>query len=144
MRRARIRTPNDDESSYHLPRIPSNRKSLPVQTDETEIIELLRNEIDVEVQTDSLPEIAGAVPPGGMRYKEIISAPKGVDKSTQVFPEDPDIFVFDKDVQEILEKLIGSTLVQCMGEVLEEEEINSITRQNKHHKVKTRVLLNDR
>ena len=68
----------------------------------------------------------------------------GVDKSTQVFPEDPEIFVFDKDVQEILEKLVGSTLVQCMSEVLEEEEISSITRQNKHHKVKTRVLLNDR
>ena len=140
MRRARLRTPNDDESSY----LPINRKSLPVQTDETEIIELLRSEIDAEVQTESIPETSGAVPPGGMSYKEIISAPVGVDKSTQVFPEDPDIFVFDKDVQEILEKLIGSTLVQCMGEVLEEEEINSITRQNKHHKVKTRVLLNDR
>ena len=76
-------------------------------------------------------------------YREILPLP-GVDKSTQVFPEDPEIFVFDKDVQEILEKLVGSTLVQCMGEVLEEEEINSITRQNKHHKVKTRVLLNDR
>ena len=140
MRRARLRTPNDDESSY----IPINRKSLPVQTDETEIIELLRSEIDAEVQTDSIPETSASVPPRGMKYKEIISAPQGIVKSTQVFPEDPDIFVFDKDVQEILEKLIGSTLVQCMGEVLEEEEINSITRQNKHHKVKTRVLLNDR
>ena len=142
MRRARMRTPNEEESSYH---IPINRKSLPVQTDETEIIELLRSEIDAEVQTESIADTSGSgVPPGGMSYKEIISAPVGVDKSTQVFPEDPDIFVFDKDVQEILEKLIGSTLVQCMGEVLEEEEINSITRQNKHHKVKTRVLLNDR
>ena len=140
MRRARLRPPSEEESNY----LPINRKSLPVQTDETEIIELLRSEIDAEVQTESIPETSGAVPPGGMSYKEIISAPVGVDKSTQVFPEDPDIFVFDKDVQEILEKLIGSTLVQCMGEVLEEEEINSITRQNKHHKVKTRVLLNDR
>ena len=62
----------------------------------------------------------------------------------QCFPEDPEIFVFDKDVKVILEKLVGTTLVQCMGEVLEEEEINAITRQNKHHKMKTNVLLHDR
>jgi hypothetical protein len=62
----------------------------------------------------------------------------------QVFPEDPDIFVFDKDVTDILERMVGTTLVQCMGEVLEEEEVSSITRQNKHHKVKTCILLNDR
>ena len=55
MRRARLRTPNDDESSY----LPINRKSLPVQTDETEIIELLRSEIDAEVQTESIPETSG-------------------------------------------------------------------------------------
>ena len=139
MRRARLTTPNHDDRYT-----PINRKSLHVQTEETEVIEL-RPEVDVEVQTD-LPEPSSisSGPPVGFSYKEELSAPQGVDKSTQVFPEDPDIFVFDKDVQEILEKLIGSTLVQCMGEVLEEEEINSITRQNKHHKVKTRVLLNDR
>ena len=133
MRRARIVTPNQDEVY-----IPINRKSLPVQTDETDIIEL-RPDVDAEVQTDHVHEPA-------RRQCSYVEAgpPMGIDKSTQVFPEDPDIFVFDKDVQEILEKLVGSTLVQCMGEVLEEEEINSITRQNKHHKVKTRVLLNDR
>ena len=140
MRRARLTTPNTDHSY-----IPINRKSLHVQTEETEMIEL-RPETDAEVQTDHMPEHSSVSsgPPEHFAYKEELSGPKSVDKSTQVFPEDPEIFVFDKDVQEILEKLIGSTLVQCMGEVLEEEEINSITRQNKHHKVKTRVLLNDR
>ena len=116
------------------------RKSLQVQTDETDIIQL-RPEVDAEVQTESTDEMP--LRRQASHYREILPLP-GVDKSTQVFPEDPEIFVFDKDVQEILEKLVGSTLVQCMGEVLEEEEINSITRQNKHHKVKTRVLLNDR
>ena len=147
LRRARIATPghaHDDSEPF----IPFNRKSLQVQTDETDIIQL-RPDVDVEVQTESIEEASsqslGSRDRRGQasHYREILPLP-GVDKSTQVFPEDPEIFVFDKDVQEILEKLVGSTLVQCMGEVLEEEEINSITRQNKHHKVKTRVLLNDR
>lgn len=136
MRRARGLAPHDEVF------MPINRKSLQVQTDEAEVIEL-RPEVDAEVQTDFISEPASPLA-GGFQYKEALSAPQAIDKSTQVFPEDPDIFVFDKDVQEILEKLVGSTLVQCMSEVLEEEEINSITRQNKHHKVKTRVLLNDR
>ena len=145
LRRARIATgPGDDSEPF----IPFNRKSLQVQTDETDIIQL-RPDVDVEVQTESIEEASsqslGSRDRRGQasHYREILPLP-GVDKSTQVFPEDPEIFVFDKDVQEILEKLVGSTLVQCMGEVLKKEEINSITRQNKHHKVKTRVLLNDR
>lgn len=116
-----------------------NRKTVPIQTDETEIIEL-RPEVDAEVQTDQVTE---SVHYGG-QYREASGQSLGVDKSTQVSQDDPEIFVFDREVQEILEKLIGTTLVQCMGEVLEEEEISSITRQNKHHKVKTSVLLNDR
>jgi hypothetical protein len=137
MRRAKFNQPQNEDVF-----MPMNRKSLPVQTEDTEFIEL-RSEVDAEVQTDG--NIVQAEPQyTSSPYKEALSGPQGVDKSTQVFPEDPDIFVFDKDVQEILEKLVGSTLVQCMSEVLEEEEINSITRQNKHHKVKTRVLLNDR
>ena len=83
MRRARIRTPNEDESSY----LPVNRKSLPVQTDETEIIELLRNEIDVEVQTDNLPEISGAVPPGGLPGQQ----QQQLNQSAMVSPNGPPV-----------------------------------------------------
>ncbi len=68
----------------------------------------------------------------------------GVDKSTQICPDDPEIFEFDKDVVEILEKIVGTIMVQSMGEVLEEEEVSSITKQKNHHKVRMTVLLGDR
>ena len=135
MRKTRTMNPNDE----HLVTMPFNRKSLTVQTEETEIIHL-RPEADAEVQTDQINE--NPLGRYGGQYREVKE--RGVDKSTQCSNEDPEIFVFDKDVRDILEKLVGTTLVQCMGEVLEEEEISAITRQNKHHKIKTNVLLHDR
>ena len=121
MRRTRNLNPNDD-----LVSMPFNRKSMTVQTEETEIIQL-RPEADAEVQTEQVSE--HPLSRFGGEYVELKD--KGIDKSTQCFPEDPEIFVFDKDVKIILEKLVGTTLVQCMGEVLEEEEISALTRQNR-------------
>ena len=42
----------------------------------------------------------------------------GVDKSTQILPDDPDLFVFDEEVVVVLEALVGKTLEQGLLEVL--------------------------
>lgn len=130
MRRARNLNPNDD-----LVSMPFNRKSMTVQTEETEIIHL-RPEADAEVQTEQVSSEHPLSRFGG-EYVELKD--KGVDKSTQCFPEDPEIFVFDKDVRVILEKLVGATLQQCMGEVLEEEELSALTRQNRLVQIGARI-----
>ena len=129
MRRTRNLNPNDD-----LVSMPFNRKSMTVQTEETEIIHL-RPEADAEVQTEQVSE--HPLSRFGGEYVELKD--KGVDKSTQCFPEDPEIFVFDKDVRVILEKLVGATLQQCMGEVLEEEELSALTRQNRLVQIGARI-----
>jgi hypothetical protein len=41
----------------------------------------------------------------------------GVDKSTQILPDDPDLFVFDEEVVVVLEALVGKTLEQGLLEV---------------------------
>jgi Radial spoke protein 3 len=42
----------------------------------------------------------------------------GVDKSTQILPDDPDLFVFDEEVVVVLEALVGKTLEQGLLEVV--------------------------
>ena len=46
----------------------------------------------------------------------------GQDKSTQILPDDPDLFVFDEEVGIVLEALVGKTLEMSLLEVIEEEE----------------------
>ena len=41
----------------------------------------------------------------------------GIDKSTQILPDDPDLFVFDEEVVVVLEALVGKTLEQGLLEV---------------------------
>ena len=67
-------------------------------------------ETDVGVQTDrdSWPPIV--VP------KQVPDV-YGVDKSTQILPDDPDLFVFDEEVVVVLEALVGKTLEQGLLEV---------------------------
>jgi hypothetical protein len=61
--------------------MPYNRKSLTIQTEDTEVIEL-RPEVDVQVQTEQVNE-SPAHPGGGGTFKEA-TVSVGVDKSTQV------------------------------------------------------------
>ena len=69
-------------------------------------------ESDVGVQTDRdiWPPIA--VPKN-------VPDSYGVDKSTQILPDDPDLFVFDEEVVVVLEALVGKTLEQGLLEVRE-------------------------
>ena len=107
------------------------------------------------IQTDSwLEEIKGRVqeshigvqtePP--IHYtpadtpRHVIQPPKGVDKSTQTLPDDPDLFVFNEEVVVVLEALVGKTLEQSMMEVIEEEELAAITRQKLSFRNKSMVI----
>jgi hypothetical protein len=65
---------------------------------------------DVGVQTDrdNWPPMVAA---------EQIPDAYGIDKSTQILPDDPDLFVFDEEVVVVLEALVGKTLEQGLLEV---------------------------
>ena len=109
------------------------------------------------IQTDSwLEEIRGRVqeshigvqteppihytPPETPRSRIIPQRPEGVDKSTQILPDDPDLFVFNEEVIVVLEALVGKTLEQSMMEVIEEEELAAITRQKLSFRNKSLVI----
>eukprot|EP00092_Neocalanus_flemingeri_P033005 GFUD01035897.1.p1 GENE.GFUD01035897.1~~GFUD01035897.1.p1 ORF type:complete len:251 (-),score=86.15 GFUD01035897.1:89-841(-) len=45
------------------------------------------------------------------------------DKETQIYNNDPHLFVFDKEVEVVMEAILGRTLEQSMMEVMQEEEM---------------------
>ena len=108
------------------------------------------------IQTDSwLEEIKGRVQeshigvqteppihytPAETPTRHVIKPPQGVDKSTQILPDDPDLFVFNEEVVVVLEALVGKTLEQSMMEVIEEEELAAITRQKLSFRNKAMVI----
>lgn len=51
----------------------------------------------------------------------------GVDASTEI--SDGELFDFDKEVQSILESLVGTTLQQALTEVVHEEEVADLREQ---------------
>ena len=81
-------------------------------------------ESHIGVQTDSPIHYTPPETP-----RQVYEPPVGVDKSTQILPDDPDLFVFHEEVVVVLEALVGKTLEQSMMEVIEEEELAAITRQ---------------
>merc|ERR1719248_116058 len=75
-------------------------------------------EFEAETQTDFLLDR----PPSPL----FMPAKVGVDIETQI--EEGELFDFDREVEPVLEVLVGKTLEQSMMEVLEEEELESIRR----------------
>merc|ERR1712226_680240 len=75
-------------------------------------------EFEAETQTDFLLDR----PPSPL----FMPAKIGVDIATQI--EDGELFDFDVECIPLLEVLVGKTLEQCMMEVLEEEELESLRR----------------
>ncbi|CAB4063454.1 RSPH3 [Lepeophtheirus salmonis] len=67
--------------------------------------------------------------------------PSGIDKSTQILPDDPELFIFDEEVTIVLEDLVGKTLEQSLIEVVEEEELAAITQQKLHFQTKKVIAL---
>lgn len=76
-------------------------------------------EFEAETQTDFLIDRPAS--------PMFMPAKIGVDAKTQIY--DGDLFDFDREVEPILEVLVGKTLEQSMMEVLEEEELMEI----RHH-----------
>merc|ERR1719487_2501521 len=75
-------------------------------------------EFEAETQTDFLLDR----PPSPL----FMPAKVGVDIETQI--EEGELFDFDREVEPVLEVLVGKTLEQSMMEVLEEEELDSLRR----------------
>lgn len=106
----------------------ASRKTTNIQTEKwLEEIKDRVPETDVGVQTD---EVSISSPPPVPREAFGGGAlTPGCDKSTQILPDDPDLFVFDEEVVIVLEALVGKTLEQSLLEVIDEEELAAITQQ---------------
>ena len=99
-------------------------------------------EADVAVQTDTPPALSRPITPtkGRITYQTAPDPTQNVDKSTQILPDDPDLFVFNDEVVVVLETLVGKTLEQSLVEVIEEEELAAITRQKLSFRNKSLVV----
>jgi radial spoke head protein 3 len=110
--------------SRHTPEPVEGRKHIPVQT-ELYLEELSDRveEVDVDVQTDEFLDR----PPSPL----FIPAKTGVDVSTQIY--DGDLFDFNIEVKPILEVLVGKTIEQSLLEVMEEEELADLRKQQREY-----------
>ena len=94
-------------------------------------------ETDVAVQTD---EVRPLTPPAMPREAQESAKDPGIDKSTQITADDPDLFVFDDEVVIVLEALVGKTLEQGLLEVIDEEETAHATKELEMEK-RAKVIL---
>merc|ERR1719337_195218 len=115
--RRRIMRANQTKKRAGTPEPVVGRKHIDIQTD-SYLEELTERtvEFEAETQTDFLLDR----PPSPL----FMPAKVGVDVDTQVL--DGELFDFDREVEPVLEVLVGKTLEQSMMEVLEEEELESI------------------
>merc|ERR1719181_1253297 len=117
--RRRIMRANQTKRRVGTPEPVVGRKHIDIQTD-SYLEELTERtvEFEAETQTDFLLDR----PPSPL----YMPAKVGVDIDTQI--EDGELFDFDREVEPVLEVLVGKTLEQSMMEVLEEEELESLRR----------------
>lgn len=121
-KRALARRRAKEQARRHTPEPVEGRKHIPVQT-ELYLEELSDRveEVDVDVQTDAFLDR----PPSPM----FVPAKTGVDVETQI--ADGDLFDFNIEVKPILEVLVGKTIEQSLLEVMEEEELAALRRQQR-------------
>jgi hypothetical protein len=117
--RRRLMRANQTKRRPGTPEAVMGRKHMDIQTD-SYLEELTERtvEFEAETQTDFLLDR----PPSPL----FMPAKVGVDIETQI--EEGELFDFDREVEPVLEVLVGKTLEQSMMEVLEEEECESIRR----------------
>lgn len=117
--RRRLMRANQTKHRPGTPEPVIGRKHMDIQTD-SYLEELTERtvEFEAETQTDFLLDR----PPSPL----FMPAKVGVDIETQI--EEGELFDFDREVEPVLEVLVGKTLEQSMMEVLEEEELESIRR----------------
>lgn len=96
------------------------RKHMDMQTEQfLEELKDKADEVTQETQTD--PMLDRPPTPNFVPFKT------GRDAETQI--QDGELFVFDTEVDPILDVLVGKTLEQAMLEVMQEEEIEAMRRQ---------------
>merc|ERR1719293_525704 len=117
--RRRLMRANMTKKRPGTPEAVPGRKHMDIQTD-SYLEELTERtvEFEAETQTDFLLDR----PPSPL----FMPAKIGVDTETQI--EEGELFDFDREVEPVLEILVGKTLEQSMMEVLEEEELESLRR----------------
>jgi hypothetical protein len=91
---------------------------------------------DREIESESFTQTDANRPPSPL----FIPAKSGVDVSTQI---EEDLFVFEHEVEPILEVIVGKTLEQSMLEVLQEEEIQALKHQQRLFEQQRNVALVD-
>jgi len=121
-----------------VPAVPG-RRHLEAQTDQW-LEELGDRTEEAEAGVQCGEEEWGAGGGEGSSLLQPPSAPVGHDKETQIFPNDPLLFLFDKEVVVVLEAIIGRTLEQSLVEVLQEEETALAGRQREEHLEQLRTL----
>jgi len=121
-KRALARRRAKEQARRHTPEPVEGRKHIPVQT-ELYLEELSDRveEVDVDVQTDAFLDR----PPSPM----FIPAKTGIDAETQIL--EGDLFDFLTEVKPILEVLVGKTIEQSLIEVMEEEELAELRKQQR-------------
>lgn len=121
-KRALARRRAKEQARRHTPEPVEGRKHIPVQT-ELYLEELSDRieEVDVDVQTDAFLDR----PPSPM----FIPAKTGIDAETQIL--EGDLFDFLVEVKPILEVLVGKTIEQSLIEVMEEEELAELRKQQR-------------
>lgn len=123
-KRALARRRAKEQARRHTPEPIEGRKHIPIQT-ELYLEELSDRveEVDVDVQTDAFLDR----PPSPL----FIPAKTGVDQATQVL--EGELFDFDREVKPILEVLVGKTIEQSLLEVMEEEELAALRKQQREY-----------
>lgn len=119
-------------SRIKTPRAVDGRMHMEMQTDPyLEEIHVSKKEQALGTQTDPFLD----------RPSTPLFVPKLSGKSMATQIEDGDLFDFDREVEPILEVLMGKTIEQSLMEVLEEEELKSYTRYKAEFEQKRNVEL---
>ncbi|XP_068433264.1 radial spoke head protein 3 homolog [Clinocottus analis] len=121
-RRAIARKRAREQLRTTTPEALQGRKHIDVQTEQ--YLEELSNVIvqtNIECQTDAFLDKP--------KTPLFIPAKSGKDVETQI--EEGELFVFDREVQPLLEVLVGKTLEQSLLEVMEEEELACLRAQQR-------------
>ncbi|XP_068593446.1 radial spoke head protein 3 homolog [Cebidichthys violaceus] len=126
IRRRRIaRKQAREQLRTKTPEAVQGRKHIDIQTEQ--YLEELSDVIvatDFECQTDAFLD-----KPASPLF---IPAKSGKDVETQI--EEGELFDFDREVQPVLELLVGKTIEQSLGEVMEEEELACLRAQQRAFK----------
>merc|ERR1719310_2552506 len=117
--RRRLMRANQTKRRPGTPDAVMGRKHMDIQTD-SYLEELTERTVEFEAETQT--DFPVDRPPSPL------FCPAQICKDIDTQIEDGELFDFDREVEPVLEVLVGKTLEQAMMEVLEEEELESLRR----------------